>query len=61
MGSRRLKDTLPEFVILLFKRRGASVDESTNTITATQKQTRHTVDRKTQALLKERGQLIVSG
>jgi len=61
MGSRRLKETLSEYVILLFKRRGSTVDEITNTITATQNVVNKTVDRKTQALLKERGQLIVSG
>jgi hypothetical protein len=61
MGSRRLKETLSEYNILLFKKRGASVDTSTNTITTTQAVVNKTVDRKTQALLKERGQLIVSG
>jgi hypothetical protein len=61
MGSRRLKDTLSEYLILLFKKRGAAVDQSANTITATLKVVRKTVDRKTADLLIERGQLTISG
>ena len=57
--SRRLKETISEYNVLLFKKRGASVDTSANTITATSKVVRKTVDRKTQKLLIARGQLTV--
>ena len=59
--SRRLKDTIPNHVVVLFKRKGATVDTSANTITATQKQTRHSVDRRTQKILVKRSNLTVSG
>jgi hypothetical protein len=61
MGSRRLKETISEYNILLFKKRGATVDTSANTITATQKVVSKTVDRHTAKLLKDRGQLTVVG
>jgi hypothetical protein len=47
--------------VTLFKKKGATVDTSANTITATQKQTRHSVDRHTQKLLIKRSNLTVSG
>lgn len=61
MAVPRLKRTISQFVIYLFKHRGATVDTSANTITATQNVTSKTVDRKTSKLLVDRGNLTISG
>ncbi len=61
MGTRRLADTIAKHVVTLFKRRGATVDTSANTITATQAVVSKTVDRHTTELLEDRSQLTISG
>lgn len=57
--ARSLKDTISQYVIDLFKRRGATV--STTAITATQATVSKTVDRETKKVLVNRSQLTVSG
>jgi hypothetical protein len=59
MAHSSLLNTIPQRVVNLFKRRGATV--GTNSITATSHVTRKTVDREKQKLLVKRGQLTVSG
>jgi hypothetical protein len=56
--SNKLTRTLPRYVILLFKRRGAAVDDTT--ITTTMDIVRKTVDRFMEKLLIDRGNLTIT-
>ena len=60
MATRRLTETISPYVVLLFNRRGATVDENLNTIATDTDTVRKTVDRFTERLLIKPGQLTLS-
>jgi hypothetical protein len=60
MATRRLRESVSRYVIRLFEKRGATVDNDANTITDTQKVTSKTIDREKAKVMVKRGQLIIS-